>query len=118
MCCGLSRYRLSKSGHHRIGAERLEIGQSGARRAGGPVVSERRVAGVAGVVFGVTSVLQFVVAPSPPNWDASGAEIRRWFDDHRSGVLVQGWLMLVSVLAFVVFVVGVCDMLRRGARGR
>jgi hypothetical protein len=80
-------------------------------------MGERRVAGVAGVVFAVTTVLQFVVAPAPPSWDASGAEVRDWFVDHRDGVLVQGWLMVVAVFAFVVFLAGVCDLLRRGTGG-
>jgi hypothetical protein len=80
-------------------------------------MGERRVAGVAGVVFAVSTVLQFVVAPAPPSWDASGSEIRDWFVDHREGVLVQGWLMVVAVFAFIVFLVGVCDLLRRTTDG-
>src|SRR4051794_35097675 len=80
-------------------------------------MGERRVAGFAGVLFAVASVLQFVVAPSPPSWDADGSEIREWFADHRTGVLVQGWLMIVTVFAFIVFVVGVCGILRRVPHG-
>ena len=80
-------------------------------------MGERRVAGVAGVVFAVASILQFVVAPSPPNWDAGGSEIRQWFLEHRNGVLVQGWLMIVTVFAFIVFVVGVRDILRKATHG-
>jgi hypothetical protein len=80
-------------------------------------MGERRVAGFAGVVFAVSTVLQFVVAPAPPSWDASGAEVREWFVDHRDGVLVQGWLMVVAVFAFIVFLVGVCGLLRRSPDG-
>jgi hypothetical protein len=75
------------------------------------------VAGVAGVVFAVSTGLQFVVAPSPPSWDASGPEVRDWFVDHRDGVLVQGWLMVLAVFAFIVFLVGVGDLLRRAPDG-
>ena len=75
-------------------------------------MGERRVAGVGGVVFAVATVLQFIVAPAPPSWDASGSEVRDWFVDHRGGVLVQGWLMVVAVFAFIVFLVGVCGVLR------
>jgi predicted transporter len=75
-------------------------------------LGERRVAGVAGLVFAVSTVLQFVVAPSPPTWDASGSEIRGWFVDHRTGVLIQGFLMVASVLFLIVFVVGVYELLR------
>jgi hypothetical protein len=45
-------------------------------------------------------------------------EIRQWFVDHRSGVLVQCWLMVVSVFTFIVFVDGVCNILRSETRGR
>ena len=80
-------------------------------------MGERRVAGVGGVVFAVSTILQFVVAPAPPSWDASGSEIRDWFVDHRDGVLVQGWLMVVAVFAFIIFLGGVCDLLRRTTDG-
>ena len=53
-----------------------------------------------------------MVAPSPPSWDASGSDIRSWFVGHRTGVLVQGLLMVVSVFFFIVFVVGVYELLR------
>jgi hypothetical protein len=83
----------------------------------GSGLGERRVAGIAGVLFAISTALQFVVAPSPPSWDASGSEIREWFVDHREGVLVQGLLMVVAVSAFIVFLVGVCNLLRTATDG-
>jgi hypothetical protein len=80
-------------------------------------MDERRRAGVAGVTFAVATVLQFVVLPVPPSWHASGADLRHYLIGHRAGVLAQGWLMVVAELAFVVFLVGLCQLLRQGPGG-
>lgn len=71
-----------------------------------------RVAGVAGLAWVVAAILQFLVAPAPPSFDAPGAEIRAYLVENRSGVLTQGFLQVVGALVVVVFLVGLRDVLR------
>lgn len=72
-----------------------------------------RLAGFAGLGFVVVLVLQFAAAPAPPGFDASGAEIRDYLVDNRSGVLAQGFLQVVAITLFAVFLVGLREVLRR-----
>lgn len=62
-------------------------------------------------------VLQFVVVPAPPDFDADVTEIREYLVDNRSGILTTGLLQLLAVTFFGLFLVGLRDVIRRTEDG-
>jgi hypothetical protein len=80
-------------------------------------MSERRLAGWAGVAFVVALGVQFALAPAPPDFDAPAAEIRAYLVDNRSGILGQGFMQLIAITFGVVFFVGLANRVRSATDG-
>jgi hypothetical protein len=73
----------------------------------------QKLAGAAGIVFVVlTLVGAFVVSP-PPSADESAAKFLEYFDDNRSVLLAQMLIGFFSVIPAILFVSGFRNVLRR-----
>jgi hypothetical protein len=80
-------------------------------------MTERRLAGWAGIAFVIALAVQFVLAPAPPDFDAPAGEIRDYLVDNRSGILGQGFLQMVAMVFGVVFFVGLANRVRSATDG-
>lgn len=74
-----------------------------------------RWAGIAGIVFVIAVVITIVAGGSMPAPDASTDEIRRYFVDHRSGLLISNFLGLVATPFVLWFGVALRQQFRRDA---
>ena len=60
-----------------------------------------RLAGVAGIVFSILSLIVFplvLTPPAPPIVGQSGAEVAAWFEGHRTGFLIGNYLGVAAFL--------------------
>jgi hypothetical protein len=73
----------------------------------------RRMAGIAGIVFAVLSVL-IVIAPPIPTLTASGAEIVSYYANNQTGFLVGNYLGAVALLPAFVLVAYLTVQIRAG----
>jgi hypothetical protein len=73
----------------------------------------QRTAGVAGLVFAILATIAgLVLAPQPPMSNASVSTIVHYYADHRTGILIQGYVFGLSWVAFLVFAGGLWRALR------
>jgi hypothetical protein len=71
------------------------------------------MAGWAGLAFVVLALVGAFIAGSPPNPDASAAEIRDFFSDNRTALLWGGFLSTLAFPFFVGFVLVLARMMRK-----
>jgi hypothetical protein len=73
----------------------------------------QQVTGVAGIVFAILSFIGGIaLAPQPPmSTDAAGS-IVSFYANHRTGLLLQGYVFGISWLAFLIFLAGLHRALR------
>ncbi len=72
-----------------------------------------RLAGLAGIVFVVVSLVATFIIPPPPSADDSPQKFLDWFSDHRNLQLTAMVMNLLSVIPALVFAAGFWRILRR-----
>jgi hypothetical protein len=79
------------------------------------LVSDRwlRLAGAAGLLFLATFIVQFVMGPQAPEYNASTSDIVSFYTQHQTGIAVTTWLVGIFGVLYGVFLAGVWGALRR-----
>jgi hypothetical protein len=78
-------------------------------------MASRRIGAGAGVAFALSIVVGFLL-PAPPDGAPSGRELTDFFSQHRSGLLLAGYLNALAMVFFLCFAGILCAALRRGGR--
>lgn len=71
-----------------------------------------RIAGAAGILFLATFVVQFVVGPQAPEYNASTGDIVSYYTQHQIGIELMAWLVGLFGVLYGAFLAGVWGALR------
>ena len=73
-----------------------------------------RIAAVCGIIFTILAAIGGVVlAPIPPMESSAPGVIAAYYANHRTGLLVQGYVFGIAWIGFLVFLAGLRDVLDR-----
>lgn len=71
-----------------------------------------RVAPLTGLVAVVLTVAGFLLFGDTPDYDASGAEVRTFYDDHRAQIAISLYLLVLASVFFVFFAAHLARVIR------
>lgn len=73
----------------------------------------QKLAGAAGVVFVVATVVAIFMVSPPPSPDESPAKFLEYYSDHRSAIIAQALVGLLANIPAILFIAGLWNVLRR-----
>ncbi|MCT9083612.1 hypothetical protein [Streptomyces fulvoviolaceus] len=76
-----------------------------------------RVAPLTGLVAVALTVAGFLLFGDTPDYDASGAEVRSFYDDHRAQIAVSLYLLVLASVFFVFFAAHLARVIRAAPGG-
>ncbi len=77
-----------------------------------------RTGGTAGIAFVIATVVAALLTGKPPGPEASNQAVQRFFIDHHSQVVLQGWLYALATGLVIWFAVAVHRLLHAASVGR
>jgi hypothetical protein len=72
-----------------------------------------RLAGVAGILFLVTFIVQIFLVPQAPDYNATTRDIVSYYTQHRTGIQLGAWMTGLFAILYGVFLAGIWGTLRR-----
>jgi hypothetical protein len=72
-----------------------------------------RLAGLAGILFLITFVVQFVVGPQAPEFNAKSSDVVNFYSQNQSGIELMAWLAGCFAVLYGLFLAGLWGMLRQ-----
>jgi hypothetical protein len=74
-----------------------------------------RLAGAAGLLFLATFIVQFILGPQAPQYDAPTSDIVRYYTGHQTGIALVTSLVGIFGVLYGIFLAGVWGALRRSS---
>ncbi|GEM_PF-959473 len=98
----------------RAGMSTVSAAGSGDMRAEPAVMgmSRERLGAIGGIVFVVLVVVSTFIAPGPPKASDPVEKITTYFTDHRSAILLSGYLGSLALIPVIVFIAALYALLR------